>query len=242
MKANPKDYDIFNYVKIPHISEYLPNKTNEEASTMIRQYRYEGPYAIYNTTHKTAQFLTLNSQNEVIKIWQNSSDPLKVNIVTGSSYGYGSTWQQYIHAPNYIEVNKQEIRAAKEAFETGQKVKQGKFSYLWKENSVQTQIDTEEQSTQVLSEVREQSIQTEQAIANVSTQTKNIVIDVSTQTDTYVDPALKERDIKLTKFVSEFYNKFSDNEEIEAFYNRFLNIMDESQLSGEHNSNVDYFE
>lgn len=232
MKKNIKDYDIFDDVPPFDISKHLLCKTTAELSHINTNSKFSnhmanfgnyGPKSVlYNTTTKTVQASpTCNGK------W---CDVKETEVYCLGSY----------NQPFYIYdwSIKKAIGKAQQELSAAQKVKSGEFSYLWKENSTQTQIDVQDQDIQVITEVNEQS-----------TQTKNKMVDVAIQTD-FQKKEKKEKELgetsekeaKLTKFVSAFYNKFSDNEEVEEFYNEFLSIMDEHQelnILGD-NSNIDF--
>jgi hypothetical protein len=217
MKQNTQDYDIFKDVEpfdiSKHISQHVTTGERDKLKIIESVHVGGGCYGtrrifenkyIYNTTLEMPQ--TYNYYNHR---WVDVH-PQQVKT------GYFS--DTYYH--NWCK----EISIAKEAYLRGQEIKHGKFHYLWKENSMQTQTDIEEQSVQTIAITNEQDIPT-----------KQVGIDVSTQTDSYVNLAVNDRDYELTKLVNKFYCKFSHNEEIEEFYNQFLNIMEhtDSEILGD---------
>lgn len=221
MKKNVKDYDIFDDVPPFDVTKHLPHYATVGKEQIFKTISIYGGAAttlqnghnindnvIYNTTIKKVQY------HDQFSIYETDPDSQKAYELCSA---------------HYIPY-KAKISSAKSAIAAAQAVKQGAFSYLWKESSTQTQIDVQEQDIQVITEVNEQS-----------TQTKNKMVDVAVQTD-YKEKRNKEKEfgetnrkeLKLTKFVTQVYNKFADSEEVEEFYNEFLSIMEESQSSHEH--------
>ena len=210
MKQNTKDYDIFKDIEpfdiSKHISQHVTTDERNKLKLTESVHVGGGCYGtleifkdkyIYNITLKTAQ-----TYDYYHHVW--------VDVPPA-----GVQYDFRYHDHTYYNDWAKEVNKAKDAYLNGQNVKHGKFHYLWKEKSMQTQTDIEEQSVQAIAITNEQDIQTEQ-----------IGIEAATQTDSYINLSVNERDHKLIKLVAKFYNKFSDNEEIEEFYNEFENIME----------------
>lgn len=209
MKENPKDYDIFNDVEpfdiSKHIAQHVTTAQRDKLQTTEAVHVggncwgtrciYKEKY-IYNTTIKQAQLF-----NYQYNIWYDV-DP---KIIPNPHINYSP--------PSYYEAYRSKIYSAKSALIKAQEVKQEEFSYLWKENSIQTRIETEEQSIQVLPETNEASTQTD--LRSISP-----------------DLFEKERNINPINFISEF----SDDE----FNIIDESLRSSIELSGEHNPNVDY--
>ena len=215
MKQNTKDYDIFKDLEPFDISKHISQHvtTDERDKLKLKESVHVGGSCygtanifenkcIYNTTLKTAQ-----TYDYYHHVWID----VPPATIKPMHNGHGNDY----YTSTYYEIWMKEITKKKEAFKIVQEAKDGEFHYLWKESSMQTQVDIEEQSVQAIAMTNEQDIQTEQ-----------IGIEVATQTDSYINLAINERDHKLIKFVAKFYNKFSDNEEVEEFYNEFENIME----------------
>jgi hypothetical protein len=223
MKQNTQDYDIFKDVEpfdiSKHISQHVTTGERDKLK-IIESVHVGGCYGtrrifenkcIYNTTLKTVQ-----KYDYYHHVWVD----VPPATIKPMHNGHGNDYYTSTYYNDWVK----EVNKAKEAYLKVQEIKHGEFHYLWKEKSTQTQTDIEEQSVQTIAITNEQDIPT-----------KQVGIDVSTQTDSYVNLAVNDRDYELTKLINKFYCKFSHNEEIEEFYNQFLNIMEhtDSEILGD---------
>lgn len=174
-----KDYDIFNDVNPFDVIKLLTHLTTKQRNeyfkplTIFPHGAIRCHHPIYNTDTKRVEWTRVDGLT-----WSEVTDYKTIKSSTE------------MFAPTYYETYQSEISSAKAALKKAQEVKQGKFSYLWKDVSTQTEAEMQEQGKQVTVKITKQNMQKEKITSDISSHNQ----------DTYIDtPTLKPIEQQLNK-------------------------------------------